>query len=283
MSSPTEVETTEMNIFVTPPQGSTLESTDVRVRKIEEKLMEIPVIEEVISQVSEKDAVITVKLVEGFNDLDTISVADVRNQLSGLEKQFEDIDISLEKPPSQNGSDGGGAGNSAQEDFQRMLGIGTASERIVIKGQDFELMQTIANDINTIVSGLQAIENSSVNVSPERPEAHMVFDQGRMSENHVTLQNVAVALNDFQPSFASGSKFISGGEEYEITIRTQDQVTRGQRKCATYAKCPLPAPRAQHTRCLSLAMSSIPPAKAPSHGRIRKSGSRSRTLLSMKS
>jgi multidrug efflux pump subunit AcrB/ABC-type multidrug transport system ATPase subunit len=224
MSNPTEVETTEMNMFVTMPQGSTLESTDLKVRKIEEKVMAIPVIDKVISQVSEADGVITVKLVEGFKDLDTISVSDVRNRLLSISKDFDDINISLEKPPTQNSGDGG-AGNSAQEDFQRMLGIGTASERIVIKGQDFELMQTIAQDINTMVSGLQAVSQSSVNLSPERPEAHLVFDQKRMSENQVTVQNVAVALNDFQPSFTSGSKFISGGEEYEITIRTKNQET----------------------------------------------------------
>jgi ABC-type multidrug transport system ATPase subunit len=106
-----------------------------------------------------------------------------------------------------------------------MLGIGTPSERIVIKGQDFELMQSIAHDINTMVKGLQSVSQSSVNLSPERPEAHLVFDQKRMSENHVTLQNVAIALNDFQPSFTSGSNFTSGGEEYEITIRTKNQVT----------------------------------------------------------
>jgi len=109
-----------------------------------------------------------------------------------------------------------------------MLGIGTASERIVIKGQDFELMQTIAHDINTLIGGLQSVQQSSVNLSPERPEAHLVFDQKRMSENQVTLQNVAVALNDFQPSFTSGSNFISAGEEYEITIRTQNQVTQAK-------------------------------------------------------
>jgi multidrug efflux pump subunit AcrB/ABC-type multidrug transport system ATPase subunit len=223
MASVNEVETTEMNLFVTMPQGSTLESTDLRVRKIEEKVMEIPVIEKVISQVSEGDAVITVKLVEGFNDLDSISVGDVRNRLSGISKNFDDVNISLDRPPVQSSGEGG-AGNSAQDDFQRMLGIGTQSERIVIKGQDFELMQTIAHDINTMVSGLQSVSESSVNVSPERPEAHLVFDQTRMSENHITLQNVAVALNDFQPSFASGSNFISGGEEYEITIRTKNQV-----------------------------------------------------------
>lgn len=240
ISGPTEVETTEMNVFVTPPQGSTLASTDARVRKIEEKIMEIPVIEEVISQISENDAVLTVKLVEGFKDLDTISVTDVRNRLSGLEKQFDDLKISLERPPNQNnGGEGGGAGNSAQEDFQRMLGIGTASERIVIKGQDFELMQSISNDMNRIIGGLQSIQNSAVNVTPERPEAHMIFDQNRMSENHVTLQNVAVALNDFQPSFASGSKFISGGDEYEITIRTQDQTTRAAKEMRDLREMPV--------------------------------------------
>jgi ABC-type multidrug transport system ATPase subunit len=238
MSSPTEVETTEMNMFVTMPQGSTLESTDIRVRKIEEKVMEIPVIEKVISQVSEGDAVITVNLVEGFNDLDTILVADVRNRLSGISRDFDDVNISLERPATQNGGESG-AGNSAQDDFQRMLGIGSASERIVIKGQDFELMQTIAHDINTIVSGLQSVRQSSVNVSPERPEAHLVFDQGRMSENHVTLQNVAIALNDFQPSFASGSNFTSGGEEYEITIRTQNQASNTAKEMRDLREMPV--------------------------------------------
>ena len=224
MASLEEPEIAEMNLFVTMPQGATLESTDARTRKIEEKVMTIPAIEKVISQVSEGEAFLTVKLVEGFEDLDTISVADVRNQLSGISKDFEDLNISLDKPRAQ-GSGQPGAGGSAESDFQRMLGIGTASERMVIKGQDFKLMQAIAHDLNTMVSGLQSVSQSSVNISPERPEAHLVFDQKRMSENHVTLQNVAIGLNDFQPSFASEANFISGGEEYEITIRTQNQVT----------------------------------------------------------
>jgi multidrug efflux pump subunit AcrB/ABC-type multidrug transport system ATPase subunit len=239
LSAPTTVETTEMNMFVTLPQGSTLESTDARIRKVEEKVMAIPVVKEVISQISESDAVISVKLVEGFNDLDTIAITDVRSQLTGISKNFDDVTISLEKPPVQNNSGDGGGGGGAEEDFMRMLGIGTPSERIVIKGQDFELMQTIAQDINTMVGALQAVEVSSVNLSPERPEAHLVFDQSRMSENHVTLQNVAVALNDFQPAFSSGSKFISGGEEYEMTIRTQNQVKSAAKEMRDLREMPV--------------------------------------------
>ena len=238
MAGLSEVETPEMNLFVTMPQGATLESTDVRVRKIEEKVMEIPVIANVISQVSEGEAVLTVKLVEDFKDLDTISVADVRNRLTGISKDFEDLNISLDEPPKQ-ASGQSGAGNSASADFERMLGIGTPQERILIKGQDFELMQTIATDLNTMVGGLQSINSSTVNISPERPEAHIRFDQQRMNANNITLQNVATSLNDFQPSFASGSNFVSGGEEYEITIRTQNQVQKSAKEMNDLREMPV--------------------------------------------
>lgn len=238
MSGPTEVEKTEMNLFVTMPQGATLASTDLRVRKIEEKVMEIPVIAQVISQVSEGDAVLTISLVEGFKDLDTISVADVQNKLTGIAKNFEDLEISLNEPP-QTASGQSGAASSASTDFERMLGIGSPTERIVIKGQDFELMQVIANDINSYVSGLQSIEKSTVNISPDRPEAHILFDQKRMSANNITQQNVAVALNDFQPTFASGSNFVSGGEEFEITIQTQNQITQAAKAMKDLREMPV--------------------------------------------
>lgn len=238
VASLNEVETTEMNLFITMPQGATLTSTDLRTRNIEEKVMEIPVIDKVISQISEGTAVINVKLIEGFDDLDTISIPDIRNQLNSIAEDFDDLEISLDEPPQRGGGQGGG-GPSPSDDFERMLGIGSATERIIIKGQDFDLMQTIANDINNFVNGLQSIERSTVNISPERPEAHILFDQKRMSENNITQQNVATGLNDFQPSFASGSNFISGGEEFEITIRTQNQVSASAKEMRDLREMPI--------------------------------------------
>lgn len=238
VASLNEVETTEMDLFVTMPQGATLASTDLRAKKIEERVMEIPVVNKVISQVSEGDAVLSINLVEGFNDLDTISVEDVRNKLNSISEEFDDLEISMDEPLQQGGGQGG-AGRSANTDFERMLGIGSAQERIIIKGQDFELMKTIANDINTFVGGLQSIERSTVNISPDRPEAHILFDQERMSANNITQQNVAIALNDFQPSFTSGSNFVSGGEEFEITIRTQNQVVESAKEMKDLREMPV--------------------------------------------
>ncbi len=223
-----EVETSEMNMFVTMPQGSTLAAADVRIAKIEEQVMNVGVVDQVISQISENSTVLTVQLVEGFNKLDSISLADVRGILDNIADDNDDLEIALDQ--QQAAARGPRRGPSNSDTFERLLGIGGNSERIIIKGQDFALMQTIANDLNTFVGGLQSISESYVNVSPERPEAHILFDQMTMSEFGITQENVAAGLNDFQPSFESGSRFVSGNEEFEITIRTHNQINEGAKE-----------------------------------------------------
>ncbi len=225
VASLNEVETDEMNLFVTMPEGATLAATDTKVQQIEKDVLEIPVVGNLISQISEGESVLTVQLVEGFDQLDTISVEEVKSMLSNISDSYEDMEITMDQQ-QQASSRGQARGPSNSNTFEKMLGLGTQTEQIVIKGQDFKLMQTIANDLNSFISGLQSIEESYVNVSPERPEAHIIFDQLRMSEYGVTQENVMSSLNDFQPSFASGSSFFSGNEEFEITIKTNDQETQ---------------------------------------------------------
>lgn len=218
-----EVETDEMSLFVTMPEGSTLAATDLRVQKIEEELLKMGAIDKVISQTSEGESEIRVKLPENFSDQDSISIVAIKGRLDAIAKAQKDIEVSMEKEQVRRGG-GQQGGPNPTADFEKLLGLGSASERVIIKGQDFELMETIANDLNGFISNLQSISRSSINVSPQRPEAHILFDQMRMSEYGITQQNVVTGLNDFQPSFASGSRFVSGDEEFEITIRTQNQV-----------------------------------------------------------
>lgn len=217
-----EVETDEMNLFVTMPEGATLAATDTRVKQIEKDVMDIPVVGNLISQVSEGESVLTIQLVDGFSELDSISVSDVKGMLNNISEDYDDLEITTDQQ-QQASNRGQARGPSNSNTFERMLGLGSASERVVLKGQDFELMKTIANDLNSFISGLQSIKQSYVDVSPERPEAHIIFDQLRMSEYGVTQENVMAGLNDFQPSFASGSTFFSGNEEFEITIKTNNQ------------------------------------------------------------
>lgn len=233
-----EVETEEMNLFVTMPEGATLASTDIRVQKIEQQVMDIPVVDQVTSQTSEGESVLTVKLIEEFDQLDSISVADVRGMLNNLSNNYDDLEITMDQR-QQASSRGQARGPSTGDTFEKMLGLGTPTEQIILKGQDFEMMEAIANDLNTFINGLQSIKSCYVNVSPERPEAHIIFDQLRMSEYGVTQENVMAGLNDFQPSFASGSTFFSGDEEFEITIRTNNQVNQQAKEMKDLRELPV--------------------------------------------
>lgn len=233
-----EVETDEMNLFVTMPQGSTLSSTDIRVQKIEQQIMEMAVVGKVMSQTSEGESVLTIQLIEEFDQLDSISVGDVKGILNNLANSYDDLEITMDQQ-QQASSRGEAQGPSNDDTFQKMLGLGSQSESIIVKGQDFELMQTIANDLNSHVSGLQSVKLSYLNLSPKRPEAHIIFDQFRMSEYGVTQQNVLAGLNDFQPSFESGSTFFNGDEEFQITIRTNNQVNQSAKEMKDLRELPV--------------------------------------------
>lgn len=236
-ASVNEVETDEMNLFVTMPEGSTLSSTDIRVQKIEQQIMEMPVVGKVMSQTSEGESVLTVQLIDEFDQQDSVSISDVKGMLNNLANSYDDLEITMDKQQANNRGEARGPSND--DTFQKMLGLGSQSESIIVKGQDFDLMQKIANDLNSHISGLQSVKQSYINVSPERPEAHIIFDQLRMSEYGVTQQDVIAGLNDFQPSFESGSTFFNGDEEFQITIRTNNQINQSAKEMKDLRELPV--------------------------------------------
>ena len=217
-----EVEKRDLNMYITMPQGATLENTDLLVRDIEEKILQIKEKEKVISRLSESDATINVQLLEDFEAVQKSSFEDIRDQLQQIANGYPDLDITMDARQAGRASAGGG-GASMMEGFEKLLGIGTQYETITIKGQNFELMKAVARDLNTYVESLSSVLSSNINISPDRPEAHIFFDQQLMSEQDITLANVAAALNGFQQSFPAGTRFKSGSQEYDITIKTGRQ------------------------------------------------------------
>ena len=207
-----EVEKTELNMYLTMPQGATMENTNLIVQSIEQKILQIDEQEKVLSRLNESNATISVQLAEDFGTINDATIEDIKNRLENIGKGFPDVDITLDERQASRAATGGG-GASPMEGFERLLGIGTETESITIKGQDFGLMKTVARDLDMYVQNLSAVDNSSINISPNRPEAHIFFDQQLMSDQDITLANVVSSLNGFQKSFASGTKFKSGNQE----------------------------------------------------------------------
>lgn len=220
VSSLQEVENDQIQLFVTMPSGSSLETTDETVGKIEEKLGELAEKQDVVSTIQEEEAVVAITLAEDYEKIGGRDFATIKADVNELTKKIGSAEISFEE--SQSGGGGGGFGGRARNmmgDFQRMMGIGTDQEKVVIKGQDFEMMQTVAEDLEYFLEEQDFINSARVNVQDNRPEVHLLFDPLLMTAYNINMGQVASELNSFSGEIATGVQFNQGVEEYEIIIK----------------------------------------------------------------
>ncbi len=207
----------EFNLYVTMPRGSTLETTDLAVAEFEKGLEEIAELDEVISQVYEEEAVLTLKLKKEYHDIAGRSIAEVKGEINQRIEHFRAADVGFEQPESSTRFRGGGQ-ESTGEGFRRFLGLGGSQEYIYIKGQDIEVMRRLATDMETYLRDLSFIERARVNLAPNRPEIHLLFDNENLFRNNITLNAIVSELNTFQKENTTGSRFKDGTEEYDIII-----------------------------------------------------------------
>ncbi|MEI3155101.1 MAG: hypothetical protein V8S95_08390 [Odoribacter sp.] len=148
MNTLKEIEADTFNIYMTFPNGNTLSRTDESVRSYEERLNDIPEIEQYSSKIYAADASVTIKLKEDYEKIGKRSLDDLKSIVINLTKGLRISDVSFEAIESSENFQGGGGNalGSVEEEKQllKKMGIGTQSEKIVIKGQDFEKMANLA-------------------------------------------------------------------------------------------------------------------------------------------
>ena len=215
-----EVETDSLRVSVTMPSGSTIESADKVVTEIESRLQGIEEIEDVTSNIQAEEASVTVKMKEDFRKIAKRSIAQIRDDVNNRVENLPGAEIEVtdasDSGSAGNGQMGGGGGSG---DFMRMMGIGSNWERILIKGQDFDVMKNVASDLQYYLQSLESMNGVRVSYSDNRPEVHLHFHPLLMSEYNISLAGVAGELNAFSKEINTNIPFKQGTEEYDITIR----------------------------------------------------------------
>ncbi len=212
-----EVEENRFSIYITTPTGATLESTDLVATEVESRLEEIEEKQDVITNIQPEDAIITIVLQEDYEKINKRTIAEIKSEVEGLVKNISQAEISLSAPASSSrfrGSSGGG-----MENFGRFLGIGTTRERIVIRGEDFESMRNVAEDLQYFIENLESIRSVNISVARNRPELHLYFNQLLLTEFGLNMNNISSELGSFTREFTSGVNFKQGTDEYDIIIK----------------------------------------------------------------
>ncbi len=218
-----EVETPEFIVDIERPSGSTLEGTDLMVSELEKRLEPIAEKDKVISQVYEEKATITVQLKEDYKKESDRSLGEIKAEIQSKLYGYDDSEIVLEQGSTGSSGSGGGFGANPGMNLMGMFGIGQQSESIVIKGENFDKMLLLAEDIKYILEdNIEDLNYARVSASSDRPEVHLEFDPGLMSMYGVTPQNVVSELSVFKNEVSSGGVLKINNDEYDIVIKTDN-------------------------------------------------------------
>jgi multidrug efflux pump subunit AcrB/ABC-type multidrug transport system ATPase subunit len=213
-----EIESDRFNIYVKMNTGSTLETTDLAVRVIEDRLAGFPEKDELICRIMEEEAALTFILKEDYQKILKRDVSVIKADVRRILENINGAEISI----SQSAGGGRGGGDNALAglgNFMRFLGIGDNRERIVIKGSDFETMRIVAEDLRYSFDEQDFIQYSRVSYSNRQPELILNFDPILLTSYEISRSNISAALASLNPEGASGSSFKVGNETYDIIIR----------------------------------------------------------------
>ena len=218
-----DVSTDRFNIYVTMPRGSTLENSDKIVKVMEERLEGMAEREELICRIRESEAVLTLVLKEDFKKINKRQISDIKNDVLGKLKDIQGSEVSISEA---SGGQGGGGAMSGLGNFMRLMGIGNQSERIVIKGSDYDMMLQVGEDLRYYLNEQDFIAHSWVSYTGRQAELLLNFDPILLTNYEITRNDISAGLMSLNPEMSSGTTFKIGEDTYDIIIRNEIPVTK---------------------------------------------------------
>jgi multidrug efflux pump subunit AcrB/ABC-type multidrug transport system ATPase subunit len=218
---PQEVPLDTFNLYAILPSGTTLETADEQAREMDKRLKDVQEIEERTSSIQEDNIVLTFKMTEGYEKIAGRPLEEIKDSIEEmLDASFPRIDFSYEEP-TQNVGFQGGSGRG--QDFQRLLGMGASQEKVILSGQDLEILKAIAEDIQYNIDNLDTVRSVNISVSNQQPSIDLLLDKAALKHFDVELQSVMDELNTFQKEISATVKYMDGPEEVDIILKTEEE------------------------------------------------------------
>jgi multidrug efflux pump subunit AcrB/ABC-type multidrug transport system ATPase subunit len=230
INAPREAQLTNFSIYAIMPSGMTLDAADEQVKGMDDLLKDIPEVSDRLATIQEESTILSFRLIEDFEKKAGRTISAIKEDVMGrLSRVFPRVTFSADAP-TQNaqfrsgtggaGGGGGGAAGSRQVSLTRLLGIGAAQEKVVVHGQDLELLRAVAEDIKYNLDNLETVQSARMNVSNQQPSIDLLLDQAALSHFNVGLSTVRSELSGFQRETTAGVKFTAGTEEIDIVIKS---------------------------------------------------------------
>ncbi len=211
-----QVSSNRINATITMPTGSTLENTDNFVKSLEARLDSFPEKEDVTCRIQEEEASISITLLDDYEKIAGRSISTILTDVRKRMNINENIYITVSAGSSGNS---GNSASAALNGFMSLLGIGDNSEKIIVKGSDYETMVLVANDLRYYIQQMEFIASSNTTFSGRQREIQLGFDPILLSSYDISRQNITSGLSSMNKELSTGTTLKLGEDEYDIVIK----------------------------------------------------------------
>ena len=226
-------EETRFTVYADLGEGATLDATDQVVRKIEDAVREVSEVERFTTSVREGQGSVTAMLFDRSERPDGRAVDEIKDDLDEKLRGIPGGLVGFDPPTSSVGGRAGGArggggrggrGRSRTGGFN--LQAGTPSEQAVIRGHDFTVLQTIADNLTYRLEELEEINANTVRADAQRSasEVQVIPDAAAMFDRGLRVRSILTAIEEANPegSQTQVSFVKSDGTEIPIEVRTTE-------------------------------------------------------------
>ena len=227
VNSPVEVALNEFDIYATMPGGTTLQLADQQAQRMDARLADIEEIAQRRIDIEADNLRLAFELKEDYQEIARRNLAAVKEEIyDRLQKAFPQVNFSSQQPRTDPRYGGGGGGPAAGRAFQRLLGIGEASEHIVVRGSSMESIKTLADDLRYNLERQSHISHASPGISRGQPQINLLIDRTAVAHFGVQPNAIAAALSSFQPQLSSAAQVTTAANPLDVVLTSTGQPQR---------------------------------------------------------
>lgn len=220
-------EESQFTLYISLPEGATLEATDAVVTEVESAVRDVAGLERFLTSVQENQASVTVRLQALAERPKQISVEQIKENLDEKLADIGDAVIGYDAPVrAGRGGGGRGGGGGARRSSGGFNLTGTpATEEAIIRGHDLSVLQMLADDLGFRLEELdEVVDPNSVRPDVERSasEVQVLPNEAMMFDRQLNVQTVLSTVGDARSDgFQTTVPFLTAsGLEVAIDVRT---------------------------------------------------------------
>lgn len=208
-----------IELYLTMPNGTTLETTDDIVRRFEKQILELPDLKEVRASIRAEEANLSIHFVEPGKRTQPLKKEKIKEDLQKQAERLENATLTFERPVSR-------GGRQRNDDLQGFL---SSEEGLRLRGSDIQAMRLISEQIVQTLREIPDIEKNSVraNLESGAPELQIRGDRQRLALWGLSMQQI---MNSIWATRAEGANlstpFNEAGREVQMNLQLTDASDR---------------------------------------------------------